>query len=258
MKIVVCLKQVPDTETKLKLHPDGTGIEDAGVKWIVNPYDEFAIEESLRMREKLSGSTVYAMTLGPKSRCVEALRTALAMGVDEGVVLDCTDPLDSFATAKALASGVQKLGDVQYVLTGRLAIDDNSSSVAQMMAQHLKWPHATVISKIEYGDNVLTLEREIEGGSKEVFTVKGPAVIAANKGLNTPRYASLPGIMKAKKKPIQEWSMADVGYSPDDIKIRLKNFRLPPEKPPVKMLSGDVETQVRELIRNLRETSKVL
>ena len=143
------------------------------------------------------------------------------------------------------------------ILTGKLAIDDNASAVSQMLAEALGLPHATVISKLEVGDSS-TAEREVEGGTREIFELRGPAVIAANKGLNMPRYASLPGIMKAKKKVIKELTLDSTGASAADIRIRFKSFQLPSEKPAVRMLAGEAGVQAHELATLLRNEAKVI
>ena len=136
----------------------------------------------------------------------------MAMGADDAIVIDTTENLDTYWTAKAIANTIQKEGAFDLILTGKLAIDDNAASVPQILAEMLSVPHATVVSKLNY-DATITAEREIEGGAREIFEINGPCVIAANKGLNTPRYASLPGIMKAKKKPLKEVPLADAGVS---------------------------------------------
>jgi len=257
MKIFVCLKQVPDTESRIQLKADKSGIEEAGIKWIMNPYDEYAVEEALKVKEAKGAGTVTVISVGPKARVAEALRTAMAMGADDAIVIDSQEPLDSYWTAKALATAIQKEGAFDIVFGGKLAIDDNAASVPQILGEFLGVPHVTVVSKLTVGGDI-TAEREIEGGAREVFTIQGPCVIAANKGLNTPRYASLPGIMKAKKKPLKELTLADVGVSTDKIKIKLKDFQLPPEKPPVKLIPGDAAAQAKELVRLLMDEAKVL
>lgn len=258
MKVFVCIKQVPDTETKIKLKPDASGIDTAGVKWVMNPYDEFAVEEALKLKEAGKATNVTVVTLGPKARVVEALRTALAMGADDAIVIDAPEDLDPSATAKGLAAAIKAEGDFKFVLTGKLAIDDNAASVSQMIAEHLGVPHATVISKLETNDGSAVAEREIEGGTREVLQLTLPAVVAANKGLNLPRYASLPGIMKAKKKPVKELNFESLGVSSGDVRIKYKNYQMPPEKPPVKMIQGDSATQATTLARLLREEAKVI
>ncbi len=258
MKIIVCLKQVPDTETKIKLTPDQSNIDVAGVKWVVNPYDEFAIEEAVKLQAANPGSQTLAITLGPKQRAQEALRTALAMGIDEAAIIHTDAQLDSFATAKALSLLIKQEGGADLVLTGKLAIDDNASSVPQMIADFLEIPHCTVVSKLTATGSGFLAERDIEGGSKEVIELPSPCLIAANKGLNTPRYASLPGIMKAKKKVIKEVDLSTLGVSPADAKTKVMKITLPVEKPPVKMIAGDVQTQVTQLVQLLRDEAKAL
>jgi electron transfer flavoprotein beta subunit len=257
MKIFVCVKQVPDTETRIQLKADKSGIEETAIKWVLNPYDEFAVEEALKVKEAAGSGTVTVISIGPKGRVTDSLRTAMAMGADDGIVIDCSDYLDSFLTAKALAGAIKKEGTFDMVFAGKLAIDDNAASVPQMVAEALGVPHVTVVSKFTNG-NPLTVERESEGGAREIFEVTGPCVIAANKGLNTPRYASLPGIMKAKKKPLKETTLADVGIQASQIKVKLKEFQLPPEKPKVKMVTGDAAAQAKELVRLIVEEAKVL
>jgi electron transfer flavoprotein beta subunit len=258
MRIAVCVKQVPDTETKIKIKSDGSGIDPTGVKWVINPYDEHAIEEGIKLRDAQPGSQVFVFTVGPKSRSGEALRTALAMGADEGVLVDAQDSIDNAAAATTLAAAIKKEGPFDLVLTGKLAIDDNSASVSQMIAQELGIPHATVISKLSLNGDLLIAEREVEGGTKEVLELTLPALIGANKGLNMPRYASLPGIMKAKKKVLKEYDLAALSVAPEKSRVKFLNFQLPPDKPSVKMLSGDTNTQSKELAKLLREEAKVL
>lgn len=241
MRIAVCLKQVPDTETKIKINSDATGIETTGVKWIISPYDEHAIEEALKTKQAQSGE-VIVFTLGPKSRVGDALRTALAMGCDEAVLVDAPENLDNFSTAKALAAALEKEGQFDLILTGKLAIDDNASAVSQMIAEFLKIPHSTVVSKMETEASSTTIEREVEGGTREIVQLTFPAVVGANKGLNMPRYASLPGIMKAKKKQIKEYDLAGLGINDGDSKVSYSNLELPAEKPPATMILASVRS----------------
>ncbi|MBL7688030.1 MAG: electron transfer flavoprotein subunit beta/FixA family protein [Bdellovibrionaceae bacterium] len=257
MKIFVCIKQVPDTETKIKLKPDGSGVDFAGVKWVMNPYDEFAVEEAIKTREAGKATNVTVLSVGPKTRIVETLRTAMAMGADDAIAIDAADDLDSISTARALAAAIKAEGEYGMVLTGKLAIDDNAASVGQMVAEFLNIPHATVVSKIELADSA-TVERETEGGTKEILELKKPMLIAANKGLNMPRYASLPGIMKAKKKPIKELTLDGLGVTATATRVKHVAYQLPAEKPPVKMLDGDFSAQAKTLAQLLRSEAKVL
>jgi len=258
LKIFVCIKQVPDTETKIQLNADKSGIVTTGIKWILNPYDEFAVEEALKLKESQPDSTVTVMSLGPKQRIIDTLRTALAMGADEGIVIDAPETIDTFLTAKALAGAISKQDKCDLVLTGKLAIDDNAASVSQQLAEFLNWPHTSVISKLQPGTDKVTVERDIEGGAKEIVELQLPAVLAANKGLNLPRYASLPGIMKAKKKPVQELTLESLDVDLSDQKIQYKNFDLPAEKPAAKILQGEIDQQVKELVSLLRNEAKII
>lgn len=258
MKIFVCIKQVPDTETKIKILPDQSGIDTAGVKWVMNPYDEYAVEEAVKLRDANPGSQVWVLSSGPKTRVVETLRTALAMGADEAIVINSPDQIDHLATAKALATVIQQEGGAQVVFTGKLSIDDNAASVSQMLAENLNIPHTTVVSKFTYTNENVVVERDVEGGAKEVIQMMNPSLVAANKGLNMPRYASLPGIMKAKKKIIKEVEFASLNIPATEVKVKLSQFSLPADKPPVKMLSGDVAAQSSQLVQLLRDEAKVL
>lgn len=257
MKIFVCIKQVPDTETKIKIASDANGIDSTSIKWVINPYDEYAIEEAVKLKESHPGSSVTVFTLGPKKRVGESLRTALAMGADEGIIIDAPESVDPLLTAKALAAAIKKEGEFDLILTGKAAIDDNASSVGPMLAQILSIPHSSVVSKLTVSNQSYLTQREVEGGTIEVVQLSGPSLIAVTKGLNTPRYASLPGIMKAKKKVLKELDLAGLGIEAHSV-TQFSKFRLPSEKPATKIISGDVATQVSELVRLLRDEAKVL
>lgn len=256
MNIFVCLKQVPDTETKIKLAPDSSGIDIAGIKWIVSPFDELAIEEALRLKEKNPGSTVSVVSAGP-ARVVDAIRTALAMGADSGIHVDIPETADSFMAAKALAGALKKEAKADIIFTGKEAIDDGAAQVSQLLGEFLGIPVVTVVLSVEYGPKSIKCKREVEGGAFEIVETELPAIVAAQKGMNEPRYASLPNIMKAKKKEIKVVSMADAGVQASDQKIRFKNFQLPPPKAAGKKIQGDAPTQAREIVRVLREEAKV-
>ena len=255
MNIYVCIKQVPDTETKIKLN--GDGIDTAGIKWILSPYDEFAVEEALRLREKNAGSTVTVLSAGP-ARVVEAIRTALAMGADNGVHVELPENCDNNMAAKALAGALKKESKIDIVFTGKEAIDDGGAQTSQLIAEYAGIPYATVVLNVEYGASALKCKREVEGGAFEMIEVQLPALIAAQKGMNEPRYASLPNIMKAKKKEVKSLKAADVGVSDGDQKIRFKNYQLPPPKQAGKKIAGDPAAQAKELARLLHEEAKVI
>lgn len=261
MNIFVCIKQVPDTETKIRIKADSTGIETSDIKWILNPYDEFAVEEALKLRDKLAdGSKVTAFTVGPKARASEVLRTALAMGADEAVIIDGPEISDSNTAAKALAAAIKKEGEFGVIFTGKQAIDDDCTQVSQLLAQNLNIPHTAVAVKFALSDDKasVTVEREVEGGAHEVVEMKLPCLVTANKGLNSPRYASLPGIMKAKKKALKEYSQDTLGITATDLKISYKNLQPPPPRAAGRFIEGDVATQVATLVKLLREEAKVV
>ncbi len=258
MKIFVCIKQVPDTNAKIQVKADKSGIEENSLKWVMNPYDEFAVEEALQLKKAKPEAEVSVLTLGPKKRVVEALRTALAMGADKAACVDAPSETDSLTTAKALAKAIEKEGGADIVFTGKLAIDDSQSAVSQMLADFLNIPHASVVSSFELNDSKALVQRDSDGGTKEHIELELPALIATNKGLNSPRYASLPGIMKAKKKPITEYSLDDLGLAAEQNKVFYSDFQLPADRPEVKMLDGEADAQTSQLVKLLREEAKVI
>jgi electron transfer flavoprotein beta subunit len=257
MKIFVCIKQVPDTESKIKVGADGSSIDTASIKWVMNPYDEYAVEEAVKLKEANSGAQVIVVTVGPKKRAGEVLRTALAMGADEGILIDSPENIEPLVAAHGLAKAIEQEGGASLILTGKLAIDDNASSTGQMVAELLKIPHSTVVSKLQFTPEHVVVERDIEGGAKEIVQMKTPSLVGANKGLNLPRYASLPGIMKAKKKVLKELDLGGLGVSLVG-KTKTLSMELPPEKPPAKLLQGDAAAQATELVKLLRDEAKVL
>lgn len=262
MNIFVCVKQVPDTETKIVPSGDGSFIETSSIKWIMNPYDEFAVEQALLIQAANAGSTVTVLRVG-STKDTEALRTAMAMGADDAFLVEAPDNLDSYMIAKALKGAIVKSGKTpDIILSGKQAIDDDCLQVPQILATMLNLPSVSVVVGYEGSATDITVKREVEGGALEVYGVKLPALIACNKGINTPRYASLPGIMKAKKKPLTTLTLADVGVSDADKRVKYSNFQLPPEKPPGKKFDAtDAAKQaavVKEVIGLLRTEAKVL
>jgi electron transfer flavoprotein beta subunit len=256
MKIAVLLKQVPDTETKIRTKADGSGIETDGIKYVVSPYDEFAIEEAIKTKEKNPGSEVTVVSLGP-ARVVEAIRTALAMGCDKAIHIDeeGTNP-DSYIIAKALAKVIQENG-FEIVFTGKQAIDYDMGQVTQSVAEFLGWSQVMILEKLEFADGKAIANRHVSGGTQEIYEVPLPAIFGCEKGLNTPRYASLPGIMKAKTKPVQALKLSTLKEDATP-KVVFSNFRPPSEKAPGKMLKGEPEQMVKELVKLLREEAKVI
>lgn len=257
MNIYVCIKQVPDTETKIKLNSDSSGIDAAGIKWIMSPYDEFAVEEALRLKEKNAGSTVTVLSAGP-ARVVETISTALAMGADNGIHVELPENADNNLAAKALAGALKKEAKVDLVFSGKEAIDDGAAQTSQLIAEYMDIACVTVALSVEYAASSVKAKREIEGGAFELVEAQMPVLIAAQKGMNEPRYASLPNIMKAKKKEVKILKGADVGVSDSDIKIKYKNLQLPPPKQAGKKISGDPAAQAKELARLLHEEAKVI
>jgi electron transfer flavoprotein beta subunit len=259
MKIVVCVKQVPDTETRVQVAPEGNAIVESDVNWIVSPYDEFAIEEALKIKEA-QGGEVVVVTVGP-DRALSALRTGLAMGADSAVhVKDAIlDGADTLATARALAGALKTLAPFDLVLCGQQGVGGDHSQVPGLLAEMLDLPQVTVAVKLEVQDGKAVVEREIEG-ARETWETSLPAVISAQKGLNEPRYASLKGIMAAKKKPLEVLDAAGVGLDAATAasKVKVTAMELPPARPEVTMIEGEPGAQAAELIRLLADEAKVI
>ncbi|MBI2345996.1 MAG: electron transfer flavoprotein subunit beta/FixA family protein [Deltaproteobacteria bacterium] len=257
MKIGVLLKQVPDTETRIKLKPDGSGIDESDIKWVVNPYDEFAVEEALQLKEKRGGEVVI-VSAGPP-RVVEAMRTALAMGADRGIRIDTTGmALCAYTTALMLAKAAEKEG-FDLLLGGKQAVDDDNAQVLQGVAELLGRPIVSIVEKITVGDDgkTLTVQRPVAGGIKEVINLSLPALLGCEKGLNTPRYPSLPGIMKAKAKPMVELKGSEL-LSGEVRKVEPVKHMLPPERQAGKKITGEPAEVVEQLVKWLREEAKVV
>lgn len=255
MKIAVLIKHVPDTETKIQINSDGSGIENANVKFIVNPYDEFAVEEAIQLAEKHNGETVV-ITMGPDNS-VDSLRTALAMGIQKAIHIDTAGTwYDAYATAKVLSQVLQE-GGYDLILCGKQAIDNDNAQVVQMVAELLNIPQVMIAENVEVEGDQVKVTRRAGGGNKEVYSPKLPVIIGAEKGLNTPRYASLPGIMKAKSKPVDKKSAAELLNSEGNL-IEFKNYSLPPERQAGKVIEGDAATQAQQLVKLLREEAKVI
>jgi electron transfer flavoprotein beta subunit len=259
VKTVVCVKQVPDTETRGWIAPEGNRIVETDINWIVSPYDEFAIEEALRIRDAKGGEVVL-VSAGP-DRVQTALRSGLAMGADSALHLK--DPLfettDTLGTARTLAAAIKTLAPFDLVLTGQQGVGGDNSQIPGLVAELLDLPQVTVAVKIELQEGKAVVEREIEGG-RETWEAQLPAVISAQKGLNEPRYASLKGIMAAKKKPIQAMDATALGLDAAALapRVEILAMELPPARAGVKMIEGDAETQVKELLRLLHEEAKVI
>ena len=249
MKVLVCVKRVVDYNVKVRVKADNTGVETANVKMSMNPFDEIAVEEAVRLKEAGKATEIIAISMGPP-QAQETLRTALAIGADRGILVESTEELQPLAVAKLLKMTVEK-EQPALVLLGKQAIDDDSNQTAQMLAGLLGWAQATFASKVTVADSGATIVREVDGGLESV-ELKLPAVVSIDLRLNTPRYASLPNIMKAKKKPIQTIKVADAGV---DVAPRLKTLKV--EEPP-KRTGGVKVASVAELVEKLRNEAKVI
>lgn len=257
MNIAVCLKQTFDTEAKITLNGSGM-IDGSGINLIINPYDEFAVEEALKLKEKFGGE-VTVISMG-NERVQEALRTALAMGCDQAVLIN--DPEmenpDEWVRAEVLAKAVSQI-PYDIILTGRIAVDDGSGQVAVRMAEALNIPSVSCILSLEIEGNKAVAVRETDGGTESI-EVTLPALLTAQKGLNVPRYPTMMGIMKAKKKEIKILTLADLGISVSDFprKMNILKFGLPEPRKGGKRISGEPADAARELARLLHEEAKVI
>lgn len=248
MKLIVCINHVPDTTAKISVGADKTSIDKTGVTFIINPYDEFAVEECLRLREKNTGE-VIAVSLGGDTH-KETLRKALAMGVDKAVLLKDNTPRDTFGVAKALAEYI-KTQSPDVVFFGKQSIDGDDAAVGQMVAELLGLPSVTVVVKLSVEGTRVVAEREIEGGHEVVETTI-PCVLTAQKGLNEPRYPSLKGIMAAKSKPIEE-----IPAAPAESRSSVVEMRRPAAKSSGKIVGTDASA-VPALVKLLHEEAKVI
>ena len=262
MKSIVCLKEVPDTETRIEVR-DGAVVEE-GVQYVVNPYDEYALEEALKWQEAYGG-TVTLVSLGPE-RARESILKGLAMGADE--VYHLTDEAflggDAYATAKALAAAIAKLGDYDAIFCGKQAVDDDDAAVGIILAELLDLPHVSVVSKLEIAADAMSAraERDIEGG-REVVELPLPAVFTTQKGLNEPRYPSFRGIRQARKKSFHQWTVADVGLDLGEVgaagaMVEVVEVLPPPERPAGRIIPGEPAEAAKEVVRLLREEAKVI
>jgi len=250
MKIAVCIKRVPDSETRVKISADGKNLDEAGVKFVLNPYDEFAVEEGLRRKEQAGSGEVVVFSLGPVA-AQETIRTALAMGADRGVLLQVDKiPTDPYETAKVIAAEL-KTSSWDLILFGRMAIDDYSHQIGPLVAEQLDLPCVTAVAHLDIDGTKGVAEREIEGGI-EVVDFPLPAVLTTDKGLNEPRYPALKGIMAAKKKPLEVKPV-----QPGAGAFTVVALAPPAERKEGKIV-GEGSGAVGELVRLLREEAKVL
>jgi electron transfer flavoprotein beta subunit len=249
MKILVPVKRVVDYNVKVRVRADGTGVETSGVKMSMNPFDEIAVEEAVRLKERSVATEIVAVSLGIAA-CAETIRTALAMGADRGVLVETDAVLEPLAVAKMLRAIAQK-EEPRLIILGKQAIDDDMNATGQMLAALLGWPQGTFASKIEISGDTATVTREIDGGL-ETLALKLPAIVTTDLRLNEPRYASLPNIMKARKKPIETIKPADLGVDPTP---RLSVVKV--SEPP-KRKAGQKVGSVAELVSKLKNEAKVI
>jgi len=249
MKVLVAVKRVIDYNVKVRVKADSTGVETANVKMSMNPFDEISVEEAIRLREAGTAEEIVVVSMGPQ-QCQETIRTALAMGADRGILVKTDDELQPLAVAK-LMKAVIEAESPDLVILGKQAIDDDSNQTGQMLAALMGWPQATFASNLEWSGDKATIVREIDGGL-ETITVNTPCVMTTDLRLNEPRYASLPNIMKAKKKPIDEKTPEDYGV---DITPRLTTLKV--EEPP-KRQAGVIVEDVAQLVDKLRNEAGVI
>jgi electron transfer flavoprotein beta subunit len=249
MKLLVPVKRVVDYNVKVRVKADGSGVETQGVKMSMNPFDEIAVEEAVRLKEKGVATEIIAVSMGVP-QCAETIRTALAMGADRGVLVESDVELQPLAVAKLLKALVEK-EQPQLVIMGKQAIDDDMNATGQMLAALLGWPQGTFASKVVIADGKLTVTREVDGGLETLELVL-PAIVTTDLRLNEPRYASLPNIMKARKKPIETLKPADLGVDPAP---RLKIVKV---AEPAKRQAGVKVKSVAELVSKLRNEAKVI
>jgi electron transfer flavoprotein beta subunit len=248
MKVLVCVKRVVDYNVKVRVKSDGTGVDVANVKMAMNPFDEIALEEAVRLREAGVATEVVAVSCGV-TQCQETLRTAMAIGADRAILVESTDELQPLAVAKILKALADK-EQPGLIILGKQAIDDDSNQTGQMLAALAGLPQATFASKVVVADGKATVSREVDGGC-ETLTLKLPAVVTTDLRLNQPRYVTLPNIMKAKKKPLTTVKPADLGV---DVTPRLKTLKVvePPKRP-----AGVIVPDVKTLVEKLKNEAKV-
>lgn len=254
-KILLPVKRVPDYEIKLKVNSSGDNVETGGIKWIMNPFDEIAVEEGVRLKEnsaEYKDAELIVLSIGP-SECSEQIRTALAMGADRGILVESNTPIDSWCAHKAISQIVKK-EDISLVIMGKQSIDSDANQTGQLLAAELGWPQATFASEVKVidGGDGLEVTREVDGGL-ESLSLKLPAVITSDLRLNEPRYPSLPGIVKAKKKPLDTLTLESLGLSDSDNLIKLHSVSLPPDRK-----AGVKVESVKELVEKLQNEAKVI
>ena len=266
MKILVLVKNVPDSTATIKVKDDGSGIDTKGLKMVMNPFDEFAVEAALQFKEKnaAAAADITVLTLGTATD-VEVIRTAYAMGIEKGIHLcdDAFKGLDELTTAKVIAAAVKK-DSYELILAGKMAIDYDSGQLGPALAECLGWPHVGAVIAIQWAPDYksVTVRRRIEG-AEEVVEIRLPALLTIDKGLCEPRYPSLPGLMKAKKKPVDTRNAAALGLNPADLSREaagtwLGEFAPPPPRPPGRKITGEPADAAKELVKILHQEEKLV
>jgi electron transfer flavoprotein beta subunit len=278
MKIVVLVRQTPDTEAQITANSSGNGIDESSIKWILNPFDEFAVEEAVQIKEN-TGAEVIILGVGP-DRALETIRTALAMGGDSAIHIkdDNFGATDSYATAKLIAAKIKAIGDVDLILAGKKWIDEESGQVPIQVAAELNIPQATIATKVDIDEATKTakVQSEIEGGQR-IIELSFPALVTTERGINEPRYASLPGIMKAKKKPLEEVTLdtinlEELGLTAESLGVagsryKVDNIDIPVINRSLNVLKGgnsdmveasEIQAAAENLTKLLREEAKII
>ena len=278
MKIVVLVRQTPDTEAQITANSSGNGIDESSIKWILNPFDEFAVEEAVQIKEN-TGAEVIILGVGP-DRALETIRTALAMGGDSAIHIkdDNFGATDSYATAKLIAAKIKAIGDVDLILAGKKWIDEESGQVPIQVAAELNIPQATIATKVDIDEATKTakVQSEIEGGQR-IIELSFPALVTTERGINEPRYASLPGIMKAKKKPLEEVTLEtinleELGLTAESLGVagsryKVDNIDIPVINRSLNVLkggnsdmveAGEIQAAAENLTKLLREEAKII
>ncbi len=255
MQIYVCVKHVPDTAANIKVAGE-SGYDDGTIKFILNPYDEYAVEAAVQQVEK-NGGEVIAVTVG-QAAAAATLRQAMAMGAARGILVTVDGQfLDSITTAKALQAAIAKDGQPDLILAGKGAVDTEGFQTAYRLAAAMNLPVVNEINGLEVADGKAVVQREMDGGTRVKMAVNLPCVLGATKGLNEPRYPKFPDIMKAKKKPVAQMPLADLGVAAEST-TELTKLEAVPERSGAEMLSGDLKGQVSELVRILKDEEKVI
>lgn len=261
MKIAACAKIVPATDSRIVINGDATGIDASGVKWIVSPYDAIAIEEAVKTKEAHKGSEVVLVTVGDNSTLTQLRPGGLAVGGDRAVLVSDAAAVgaDNLGVAKALAAALSSEG-MELAFFGKVAGDDDANQVAAMVAELLGWAQVSTVTEFTTDGSTFTASRSIGGGVVQKVTGALPVVITADRGLNEPRYAKLPAIMKAKRKKVKKLSIAKLGLSAADVapRLELSTYALPPAREACQFIEGDPVQAAAELARRLREEAKVL